>query len=249
MPQPPLELTFLGTGSGFGHGRYYSSFLVDNRYLFDASPVVVPQLKKLGKDLRDIEVIFISHFHGDHYFGLPFLLLEFAELAQREKDLTIIGPPGIQKRTEAATNLAFANVYRKRDRGYHLNFVEAKNGRAGEAGGCAYTPFKVQHVPDLEAFAFRAEIGGRVIAYSGDTALCDALVPLADDADLFVAECSCWTETCGAIHMTPNNILSLRSRITPRTKFVLTHIGAGEAPPEIAQAGIMIADDLTTITL
>ena len=244
-----MDLTFLGTGNAFAPTRYWSSFLVNDRYLFDAPPTLLPHLKKLGKNPGDIEVIFISHFHGDHYFGLPFLLLEFAELAQREKDLTIIGPPGIQKRTEAATNLAFANVFRKRQRGYHLNFVEAKNGRAGEAGGCAYTPFKVQHVPDLEAFAFRAEIGGRVIAYSGDTALCDALVPLADDADLFVAECSCWTETCGAIHMTPNNILSLRSRITPRTKFVLTHIGAGEAPPEIAQAGIMIADDLTTITL
>ena len=51
------------------------------------------------------------------------------------------------------------------------------------------------------------------------------------------------------VHMTPSDILSLRSRITPKTKFVLTHIGAGEAPPEIAAAGIMIADDLTTITL
>lgn len=249
MPQTPLELTFLGTGSGFAPGRYYSSFLANDRYLFDASPVVVPHLKKLGKDLRDIEVIFISHFHGDHYFGLPFLLLEYAELSRRTKDLTIIGPPGIQKRSEAATNLAFANVFRKRDRGYDLNFVEAKDGRSGEAAGCAYTARKVQHVPDLDAFGFRVKIGDRVIAYSGDTALCEALIPLADEADVFVAECSCWTETCGAIHMTPNDILSLRSRVTPRTKFVLTHVGAGDAPPAIADAGIVIADDLKVIRL
>ncbi len=249
MPQTPLELTFIGTGNAFAPTRYWSSFLVNGRYLFDAPPTALPHLKKLGKDPRDIEVIFISHFHGDHYFGLPFLLLEYAELAPREKDLTIIGPPGIQKRLEAATNLAFANVFRKRDRGYHLTFVEAKNGRSGEAAGCQYTALKVQHVPDLEAFAYRVNIGDRVIAYSGDTALCEALIPLADEADVFVAECSCWTETCGAIHMTPSNILSLRSRITPKTKFVLTHIGAGEAPPEIAAAGIMIADDLKTITL
>jgi ribonuclease BN (tRNA processing enzyme) len=244
-----LELTFLGTGSGFAPGRYYSSFLLNDRYLFDASPVVVPHLKKLDKDPRDIEVIFISHFHGDHYFGLPFLLLEYAELEHRTKDLTIVGPPGLQKRIEAATNLAFANVFRKRDRGYHLTFAEAKNERPGQAGGCSYTPYKLQHVPDLEAFGFRVTVGDRIVAYTGDTALCEALVPLADGADVLVCECSCWNESCGAIHMTPADVLSLRTRISPSTKFVLTHMGAGQAPPALSDAGIAIADDLQTITV
>jgi ribonuclease BN (tRNA processing enzyme) len=244
----PLDLAFLGTGSGFGPGRYYSSFLLNDRYLFDASPVVVPHLKKLGKDPRDIEVIFISHFHGDHYFGLPFLLLEYAELEHRTKDLTIVGPPGLQKRIEQATNLAFANVFRKRDRGYHLTFAEVKNERSGEAGSCSYTPYKVQHVPDLEAFAFRVNVGGRTVAYTGDTALCEQLVPLADGADVLVCECSCWTETCGAIHMTPADVLALRARVTPETKFVLTHITSGEAPAALTEAGLIIADDLQTLS-
>ena len=134
-----LELTFLGTGNAFAPTRYWSSFLVNDRYLFDAPPTLMPHLKQLGKDPGDIEVIFISHFHGDHYFGLPFLLLEFAELAPRTKDLTIVGPPGITKRVESSTNLAFANVFRKRDRGYDLHFIEAKDGKSGEAAGCTFT--------------------------------------------------------------------------------------------------------------
>jgi hypothetical protein len=64
---------------------------------------------------------------------------------------------------------------------------------------------------------------------------------------VFVSECSCWTETCGPIHLTPNNILTLRKQISPKTKFILTHIGAGEAPAAIGEAGILIADDLQTI--
>ena len=244
-----LELRFIGTGNAFAPTRYWSSFLLNGRILFDAPPTLMPHLNKMQVNPRDIEVVFISHFHGDHYFGLPFMLLEFAEMEPRTKDLTIVGPPGIYKRTEAATNLAFANVFRKRDRGYHLDFVEAKNERAGEAHGVRYTPYRVQHVPDLEAFAYRVEVDGRTIAYTGDSAMCDALRPLSADADVLVAECSCWTETCGAIHLTPSNILTLRQELAPSTKMVLTHIGAGEAPPAIGDAGILIAEDLQTLHL
>jgi ribonuclease BN (tRNA processing enzyme) len=242
-----LELTFLGTGNAFAPTRYWSSFLVNGKYLFDAPPTLMPHLNKLGINPRDIEVIFISHFHGDHYLGLPFLLLEFAEKEPRTKDLTIVGPPGIAKRVESSTNLAFANVFRKQFRGYNLTFIEAKDGRGGPVGSVEYTAYRVQHVPDLEAFGYRAVIDGKTIAYTGDSSLCDALIPLAQDADVFVSECSCWTETCGPIHLTPNNILTLRKQLSPKTKFILTHIGAGEAPPAITEAGILIADDLQTI--
>jgi ribonuclease BN (tRNA processing enzyme) len=239
----PLDLTFIGTGNAFAPTRYWSSFLLNDRYLFDAPPTLMAHLKKLKKDPGAIDVIFISHFHGDHYFGLPFLLLEYAEMAPRTKELTIVGPPGIAKRVQSVTDLAFRNVFRK-DRGYMLHFVEAKDGRSGEAAGAKFTSFKMQHVPDLEAYGFRVEVGGRTIAYTGDTAWHEGLVPLADGADVLVAECSCWTETCGPIHLTPSNILKLRDRVSEETKFVLTHIGAGEAPPMIAEAGILIADDL-----
>ena len=73
-----LDLTFIGTGNAFAPTRYWSSFLEGDRCLFDAPPTLLAHLKKLGKDPRDVEVAFISHFHGDHFFGLPFLMLECA---------------------------------------------------------------------------------------------------------------------------------------------------------------------------
>ncbi|MHB8378154.1 MAG: MBL fold metallo-hydrolase [Dehalococcoidia bacterium] len=241
-----LDLTFLGTGNAFAPTRYWSSFLLDGRCLFDAPPTLLAHLKKLGKDPRDVEVAFISHFHGDHFFGLPFLLLEYAELAPRTKDLTIVGPPGIAARLRALTDLAFPNVFRK-DRGYDLHFVEAGDGTEGDVAGCRFVSRKVPHVPGLQSFAYRVETGHGSVAYSGDTMMCDALVPIADGADVFVVECSCWGEQCGP-HLSPKDILALRARITPRTRFVLTHIGAGEAPRAIAEAGILIADDFEHMT-
>lgn len=243
-----LDLTFIGTGNAFAPTRYWSSFLADDAYLFDAPPTLLAHMKKLQKDPNEIEVVFISHFHGDHWFGLPFLFLEYAELKPRTKDLTIVGPPGIAKRVESLTNMAFSNVFRKRDRGYHLHFVEAHDRKGGDIAGCAFIARRVRHVDDLDCFGYRVETPRGAIAYSGDTVMCDALVPLAEGADVFVVECSCWGEQCGP-HLNPADILELRARIGAKTKFILTHIGAGEAPAAIADAGILIADDLKTISL
>jgi ribonuclease BN (tRNA processing enzyme) len=236
-----LDLTFIGTGNAFAPTRYWSSFLLDNRVLFDAPPTLLAHLKKLQANPGDIEVAFISHFHADHFFGLPFLLLEYAELAPRTKDLTIVGPPGVAQRLRALTDLAFANVFRK-DRGYMLHFVEAGDGAEGELGGLRWTSREVPHVPGLQCYAFRVESDAGTVAYSGDTMMCDALVPIADGSDVFVVECSCWGENCGP-HLNPKDIMQLRADISPQTRFVLTHIGAGEAPKMIKDAGILIADD------
>ena len=46
-----MELTFLGTGNAFAPTRYWSAFLVDDRYLFDAPPTLLPHMNRLGKDI------------------------------------------------------------------------------------------------------------------------------------------------------------------------------------------------------
>lgn len=243
-----LDLTFLGTGNAFAASRYWSSFLANDRYLFDAPPTLLAHLKKLGKNPGDIEVVFISHFHADHFFGLPFLFLEYAELARRSKDLTIVGPPGIAKRAEAVTELGFANVFRKRDRGYALKFIEAADGKTGEAAGCTFVARRVPHVPDLESFAYRVECAEGSVAYSGDAVMSDALAPLADHADAFVCECAGWGSNNGP-HLTPADILTLRAAISPSTRFILTHVDAGSPPRALTDAGIVVAEDLQTYTV
>src|SRR3989304_10041950 len=96
-----MELTFLGSGNAFASGgRYWSSFLANGRYLFDAPPTLLPHLKRIGAPLTDIEVVFLSHFHGDHFMGLPFLFLEDIYLTERRDDLCIVGPRGAEAKLE-----------------------------------------------------------------------------------------------------------------------------------------------------
>lgn len=245
MGGAPLRITFLGSGNAFSPGRYWSSFLVNDRFLFDASPVVLPHLKMLGKSPDDIEVIFITHFHADHWFGLPFLFLEYAELSHRTAPLTVVGPPGIEERARVVTEAGFPNVFRKKDRGYRLEWIEAEEGCEAAAGPLRFRAYRVRHVDSLTSFGYRVEIDGRTLAYSGDTVMCEALPSLAQGADVFVVECSCWEGTCGP-HLGPSDVLELRRRVSPETRFVLTHLDRGVGA---LGEGFLVAEDLATLTL
>jgi ribonuclease BN (tRNA processing enzyme) len=115
-----MEVTFLGSSNAFAsEGRYWSSFIVDRKYQFDAPPTLLPQLKQLKVPLEDIEVLFISHGHGDHFIGLPFLMLEYMYMTKREKDLYIVGPPNCEEWLEDFSNRVYPNI--TRDAGYKRN--------------------------------------------------------------------------------------------------------------------------------
>src|SRR3989304_4081680 len=109
-----LEMTFLASGNAFASGeRYWSSFLANGRYLFDAPPTLLPHLKRIGSPLTDIEVIFLSHFHGDHFMGLPFLFLEYIYLTERRDDLFIVGPPGVEAKIKEFARQCYPAVTRE----------------------------------------------------------------------------------------------------------------------------------------
>ena len=241
----PLDLLFLGSGNAFAAGRYWSSFLLNGRYLFDASPIALPHLKRSEVDVAEIEAIFISHFHADHFFGLPFLLLEYAEATARSKDLTIIGPPGIEERLRTITDAGYPHLFTK-EKSYEESYRDLRDGLEGDVGELHYQARTVEHVEGLECFGFRVEIGGRTLAYSGDSVLCDPLVELAEGADVFVVECSCWGDACGP-HLSPQDIRELRRRLGPTPTFILTHLDAGE--PDLGIENVLLADDLARFSL
>ncbi|MGX4774471.1 MBL fold metallo-hydrolase [Bradyrhizobium guangdongense] len=186
-----MQLRFVGCGDAFGSGgRLNTCFHVSGRtanFLIDCGASALPALKRLEIARNEIDLILITHFHGDHFAGLPFLLLD-AQFARRTKELTIAGPEGIQTRLNQAMEVLFEHSSKTRQR-FELDVVELAPEQSRSFGPVSVTPYPVVHGESGGPFlAYRIEVEGRTLAYSADTEWTEALIPLAHGADLFIAE-------------------------------------------------------------
>ncbi len=246
--QCPLELTFLGSGNAFAGDRYWSSFVLNRRYLFDAPPTLLPHLNKLGISTLDIAAVFLTHFHADHFFGLPFLYLDYEHLSNRTEDLVIVGPPGAEELVEQVSQSGFPGLTRGHKR-YRRIYQEARVGDEGTAVDLSYRAIAVEQESKgaLDCFGYKVNVGRRVVSYTGDTMMCDGVVELARDADALVVDCSCWRDPCPH-HMSFEEVRRFRKEVPLTTTFVLTHLEVG-APPTLDTEGMIVAEDFATIRL
>ena len=238
-----MEVTFLGSSNAFAsEGRYWSSFLVDKKYLFDAPPTLLPHLKQLGVSLPEVEVIFLTHGHGDHFMGVPFLLLEYMYMTPRTKDLYIVGPPGVEQWMEDFAERCYPNV--TREAGYRRIYVEATPEHEQQAADVSFRCVPMDHVKDsMHAFGYRASINGKTIAYTGDTMFCEEIFELAEGADVLVVDCT-YSEGRGPEHMGLDDARAIRAKVRPETAIVLTHMNS---QPDInGMANVVTAADLKT---
>jgi ribonuclease BN (tRNA processing enzyme) len=92
-----MRLHILGCGDAFGNGgRNQSGYLIeasDRLFLLDCGPTTLLAMKRSGFDPRRLDVIVLSHLHGDHFGGLPFFIIEYLYQSQRENPLVVAGPP------------------------------------------------------------------------------------------------------------------------------------------------------------
>jgi ribonuclease BN (tRNA processing enzyme) len=68
-----MRIQVLGNGGAINEGLPYSSFVVDGILLCETPPDIMLSLHKHAIEISSIKTVYISHLHGDHTFGLPFL--------------------------------------------------------------------------------------------------------------------------------------------------------------------------------
>jgi ribonuclease BN (tRNA processing enzyme) len=241
-----VRLTVLGSGDAFGSGgRLQTCLLVEaggRRLLVDCGATSLVALKRAGVDPATIEAVVISHLHGDHFGGLPFLLLD-GQFRRGERPLTIAGPPGVQARVREAMEVLFPGSSGVRRR-FATAFVEWTAGTAVEIAGARVTPHPVVHPSGAPPFALRVEAGGRALTYSGDTEWTDTLLEAARGADVFVCEAYTFERPI-RYHLDYATLATHRARLDCR-RLVLTHMSddmlahTGDLPVETAHDGLVI---------
>lgn len=243
-----MRVRFLGSGDAFGSGgRLNTCFHVsagDRAFLIDCGATALPAMKAAGVDRNAIDTILITHFHADHFGGVPFFILDAQFFARRTAPLTIAGPEGLREWYVRALETAFPGSSSTRQR-FELSLVELGEGRRWEHAGLAVTPQRVVHgPPGGPFFAYRIEAGGRVLAYTGDTEWTEALVEVGRDADLLIAE-AYFRDKAVPYHLDLASLERNLDRIRPK-RLILTHMSddmlrhVGEVPYETARDGLEI---------
>lgn len=241
MTRESIRITVLGCGDAFSSGgREQTCFHVrapGGAFLIDCGASAVAGLKRRGLNPRDIDTIFISHFHGDHYGGLPYFLLD-AAASGREEPLTILSPPGGRKKTAALLDLLYPGTP-VLDR-LRLRFIDYASGQELTAGYLSLTAYSVTHVPATDPHGLRIKVADKVIAYSGDTAWHPHLPVLAGGADLFICECN-FFGTQSDTHIDYQTLEARRETFGCR-RLLLTHLG-GEMLSRLEEVNLPCAAD------
>jgi ribonuclease BN (tRNA processing enzyme) len=247
-----MRFTVIGSGDAFGSGgRFNTCFMIEaagSTVLLDCGASSPVALKARGVDLNAIDGVILSHLHGDHFGALPFLMLDWQFHARRERPLTVAGPPGTRERLDAALEVFFPRASRNAWR-FPLNVAEIAVGVPDRVLGFAVTTREVVHQSGTPSTAVRLERGGTILGYSGDTEWTDALIPVAEGADLFVVECYDYSHNVPG-HMNYATLKQKRALLRAK-RVMVTHMNPSMlAHRDEARAdGLMVAEDGLVIEL
>ena len=213
-----MNITMVGTGS-FASNHNSACVLIDEKILVDIPNGSVKQMKKMGYTVLDIETVAITHFHGDHYFDIPFLLLERRIFGKDKQPLNIICPEYGVIKIKQLLELAFEGFFEHLDE--LVNFIPYNDEiKVLDIKGYEIDSVKVSHGEDI-AYGYYIKKDNISAGVSGDTSFCEAVENLVAKSDVTICELSF---VKGSIeHMGIDKMKELTDKF-PSKKIIATHM-------------------------
>jgi ribonuclease BN (tRNA processing enzyme) len=188
-----MQLIILGSGTSTPHPRRASSSYWletdSGSLLLDAGPSSIHQMAKENCDWANLDAVWISHFHLDHFGGLAPLLFGMKHAPQtqsRTKPLVICGPKGLKKTFDVID--AVSN-HRLTQQPFQITFQEVEPNEVFEIlPNLGAQAFKTLHTD--ESLALCVDDGKSSVVFTSDTYFDELLIDFAREADLLLIECS-----------------------------------------------------------
>lgn len=191
-----MRLTVVGSGDAFhGGGRLHSCYLLEDAgqtVMIDFGATALYGLKTVARTTADIHTYCVTHLHGDHMGGLPFMFIDALYQTPRSSPLRIIGPVGLEARLDAVMAAMYPSIALRQARAPQMIIEELNPGDRTRVAGFELQTFPADHQdPPEQPLCLRfVPSHGRTVAFSGDTRIGDGLLAAAHGVDLLVAECS-----------------------------------------------------------
>jgi ribonuclease BN (tRNA processing enzyme) len=247
-----VKLVMLGTGTLVPSASQASAgvaILHDGAvYLFDLGRGVLGRMVQAGLDPLGLRRLHLTHLHPDHCCDLVPLLfaLSYAPRPPRTDPLTVVAPVGL---ADLLGHLQAAWRWLKPP--FPLEIREIGAG-AWEDGLAVLRAEPLAHGPTPNLW-YRVEIGGRSVAYTGDTGPTEALLSLARRVDILVAECSLPDTVESTTHMSPSRLGPVAEAVGCGT-LVVTHLYPQNDPQTVVRVlkqhyggRVILAEDLQEI--
>lgn len=222
-----MKINILGSGNAFhSNGRAHAAYLIESAdagcILLDCGATTLYRLQQIRFDLNQLEAILITHFHGDHFSGLPFLWIQMWVVDHRQSALKIFGPRGIKEKCKALMDICYPDFFEK----CRLEFYELEESNSFETlynhSDFGVMSFPIEHRPESLGYRLRDQNG--VFAFCGDSRFDENLFRLTDGVDLAVIELSIFKQDDPPVaHVSLEEIKKNLNKINAR-EIVFSHI-------------------------
>ena len=225
--QKPVTLTILGSGDAFASGgRAQAGYLLEiqgKRVLLEAGPAILGEMKRNAIDADSLDLILISHLHGDHFCGLPFIFLEYMWERPRKRPLTIAGPKNLEKRTWTLMRTMYSR-YKLDQLQNKVKWVVLEPEEHYRLAGLKISTIRSPHTSPDVSLSLKIVADGKTFVFSGDTGWNDELVEFSEGADLLLCECTYFESDHLRFHMNYPELKRNLERFKVK-RIVLTHLG------------------------
>ncbi len=210
-----MKVRIIGSGSMWT--KFNSAcYLIDDNIMVDFPNGACKYLYRLDIKPSTIDYILLTHFHGDHYFDIPFYILNKSK--SENKPVSIYCSKEGKSKIKKLGKLAFPNSFEEACKATNLKYNFNYNFRINDY---LVTKLLVHHGRMKPAFGYIFNYNGSYIGFTGDTSLCDSVLIMAEKCSYLF--CDCMLSKGNNKHQGIDNLEYL-SKKYPNCKFVVSHL-------------------------